>query len=386
MVYFVFYFFRESLQSPFAPSLLNFRRELLPSLFLGLRVYCTPRSDIEDLKLNLRDIGVTYLPLFPSGLVSTLYLIYTLFSLILLFIRFSPDLILYTVKPIVYSGLAIRFLSFFRFKCRDFHFAALITGLGIAFTPTFSRFSLHIFFLSLLQRFLYRLGLSSANTIFFQNPDDQDVFNRLKLIPSSSTVVRIWGSGVNFDLFPFTPLCKNHVFLMVSRLLSSKGVREYAAAAKIVRSQFPLARFHLVGPFDANPSSISRYEVFSWEKAGYLSYLGCHSSVQQFLKECRYFVLPSYREGTPRAVLEAMSIGRPIITTDSPGCRETVVNGVNGFLVPPRDPIALSRAMIQLIHQTDHQTNHMCVSSRNLASERFDVHKVNDLIFSSLGI
>ena len=170
---------------------------------------------------------------------------------------------------------------------------------------------------------------------------------------------------------------------MLSRLLVDKGVREYIAAARLVKSVYPNTLFYLAGNLNSNPASITQEELNEWIEEGLINYLGRISPVQPAIHACRYYVLPSfYREGVPRSVLEAMAMARPIITTDSPGCRETVRDGVNGFLVPPRNPSALAEAMMALIEQSDDETISMAQASLFLAHKYFDVRKINQKMIS----
>jgi glycosyltransferase involved in cell wall biosynthesis len=173
---------------------------------------------------------------------------------------------------------------------------------------------------------------------------------------------------------------------MISRLLVDKGIREYVEAAKIVRSRFSNARFQLAGYLDNNPSSIKDHELQSWINEGDIEYLGEVNSVQSILKSCKFYVLPSYREGTPRSVLEALSTGRPIITTDTPGCRETVIHKKNGLLVPVKDTIALANAMISLLKENNYNLKNMAYESYLLAKNKFEINKVNKSILSIMNL
>jgi glycosyltransferase involved in cell wall biosynthesis len=173
---------------------------------------------------------------------------------------------------------------------------------------------------------------------------------------------------------------------MISRLLVDKGVREYVQAAQIVRSRIPNVTFQLAGYLDENPASISFKELQSWIKQGDIQYLGEIESVQYILKSCRFYVLPSYREGTPRSTLEALSTGRPVITTDVPGCRETVIHKKNGLLVPPRNSEALAKAMIVLLEEKDEIIQDMAKESYLIAKNKYQIEKVNKSILSIIGL
>jgi glycosyltransferase involved in cell wall biosynthesis len=185
------------------------------------------------------------------------------------------------------------------------------------------------------------------------------------------------GSGVDLNLYPLTNLPSKPIFLMIARLLVEKGVREFVEAAKIVRLRFPNAKFQLVGGLDQNPSSISSKELHLWINQGNIEYLGELKSVQSILQSSKFFVLPSYREGTPRSILEALSTGRPIITTDTPGCRETVIHEKNGLLVPVRNATALAKAMIKLLNEKEENLKKMAKESYLIAKNKFEIDKVN---------
>jgi glycosyltransferase involved in cell wall biosynthesis len=172
---------------------------------------------------------------------------------------------------------------------------------------------------------------------------------------------------------------------LIARLLGDKGVREYAQAAALVKQRFPDVTFRLVGWIDDNPDAISQAELDAWIAAGSIEFMGKLSDVRPAIADSCVYVLPSYREGTPRTVLEAMAMGRAVITTDAPGCRETVVDGRNGFLVPVQDVSGLSESMIKLIENPE-QVAAMGARSRQMAEEKYDVHKVNKAMLKEMGL
>jgi len=195
------------------------------------------------------------------------------------------------------------------------------------------------------------------------------------------------GEGVDLKHFHSVPLPQNApVFLLICRLIKEKGVIVYADAARILKQRYPEASFNLLGPFDSNnTSALSRSQIESWHREGVIDYCGETKDVRPFISASSIYVLPSYREGIPRSVLEAMSMGRPIITTDAPGCRETVIHGKNGFLVPIKDVNALVKAMEHFIVNPN-IIKKMGQCSQNLAVEKFDVNKVNDKIMREMGL
>jgi len=177
----------------------------------------------------------------------------------------------------------------------------------------------------------------------------------------------------------------HRVFLLIGRLLGDKGIREYAQAAAQLKKAYPHAQFALAGDFDANPDAVRRAEIEQWVRDGVLDYLGFLPDVRPAIAQCSVYVLPSYREGTPRTVLEAMAMGRAIITTDAPGCRETVVEGENGFLVPVRSADALAQAMLKFLQDPALATR-MGQRSRQIAEQKYDVHKVNAVMLHEMGL
>lgn len=304
-------------------------------------------------------------------------------SLYLLMKKIKPSHVMgYTIKPVIYG-------TFAAWAARISNRYALITGLGYAFQQveeTGSR--------SKLQKMiheLYKQTLSRATKVFFQNPDDLNLFKKLKLISYSTPTAVVNGSGVDvseYTVVPFpmkednTPELK---FLLIARLLGDKGVREYAQAAKLIKAKYPQAQFDLVGWIDDNPDSIEQHELDQWIEEGTIKFWGKLADVKPAIASSSIYVLPSYREGTPRTVLEAMAMGRPIITTDAPGCRETVTDGVNGFLIPVKSVEVLVEAMERFILDPS-LIDSMGKASRKLAENKFDVNTVNEFMLQEMGL
>ena len=363
----------------YAPSLINFRRELLEALVAaGHDVVACASEDDPAIGRALGEIGVTYqpIPLSRTGAnplddLKTLHRFYRTWR------RLQPDLVLaYTIKPVAYGLFAARLAGVDRRY-------ALITGLGSGLVEAHGASGR---LKKALALFVYRRGLKGAKAVFFQNPDNQAFFERQKLIGAAERRVLVNGSGVNLDRFtPSVPDVSRPTFLLIARLLIDKGIREYAAAARLVKARHPDARFLLLGPTDQSPKSQPALEREAWEREGLIVYLGTTDDVRSPIRAASVYVLPSYHEGTPRSTLEAMAMGRAVITTDVPGCRETVVHGENGLLVPARDPEALADAMMTLIRRPE-QVLAMGRASRKLVEEQFDVHKVNQTILTALGI
>lgn len=333
---------------------------------------------VHEVSETLASWGVRFvsIPLARGGL-NPLHDMAAIRSLKLLLQEISPDvLIAYTLKPIIYGGLVVRVVG-------GVEYFPMITGLGYSFTEGYG---LKRIVLRKVVTSLYREGLKNASAVIFQNPDDQSLFSDLSLVPDSARSIRVFGSGVDLSEYPPQPLPNSPVFLMLARLVADKGVREYVEAARLVKHAFPHARFLLAGGLDSNPAAISQSELDVWLKEGVVDYLGPVYPVQPLLSKCRYYVLPSYREGTPRSVLEAMSTGRPVLTTDAPGCRETVEHGRNGLLVPPRDSEALAEAMTDLLTRSEEEVVAMAAASREIVRQRFDVRIVNKSIVEVTGL
>jgi glycosyltransferase involved in cell wall biosynthesis len=237
---------------------------------------------------------------------------------------------------------------------------------------------------------MYALALSRTKVVFFQNSDDAVLFHKLGLLGTQNKVCVVNGSGVDIHQYAFSPIPLGRTgpattFLLIARLLGDKGVREYIEAARRIKAHCPETVFRLVGWIDENPDAIREQELNDWVSEGVVEYLGRLSDVRPAIADCTVYVLPSYREGTPRTVLEAMAMGRPIITTDAPGCRETTVEGENGFLVPVKDVDKLAEVMLRFVHQPE-LASRMGARSRHIAEEKYDVNKVNAVMLHRMGI
>ena len=275
----------------------------------------------------------------------------------------------FTQKAVLYGSLAARSIP-------HSYVFSVFAGLGYLFSED----SALLKPLRPLIYLFFKYALKNNHIVFFQNPDDLNLFVTHRIVPLDRTC-RLYGSGVDTKRFvPGQSQRKRRgetVFLMISRLVASKGVLDYIEAAKILKHDRCRAHFRILGPFDDHPTAVDRDTIQSAVDSGTIEYCGTTTDVRPYLQDADVFVLPSYyREGTPRSSLEALAMAKPIITTDSPGCRETVIHDSNGYLVPVRDPVALSEAMRKLVGERD-QIRTMGARSRKLAEELYDVDKVN---------
>jgi len=365
----------------FAASLRNFRGPLILTLLRqGHEVHVAAPGISTDAEtrdwLALRRVCWHDIPMERTGL-SPAGDLRCLISLVAMMRRIGCDVFLgYTIKPVIWGLFAARLAGVQRR-------AAMITGLGYAFTGTVTGKRALI---QQVVRGLYRMSLRQAGVIFFQNPDDRADFVRMRLLGPSANVRIVNGSGLDLSDWPPQPLPQGPVrFLLIARLLGDKGIREYAAAAAILAARHPAAQFHLIGGLDSNPDAICQAEVDEWTAAGTLVWHGHVADVRSALACCHVYVLPSYREGTPRTVLEAMATGRPVITTNAPGCRETVVDGANGFLVPVKDANALAKVMERFLLEPQ-LISRLGECSLAMVRQRYDVHKVNADVIEALGL
>lgn len=281
-----------------------------------------------------------------------------------------PDLVLgFTIKPNIYACGLSRLLGFAA--------APNVTGLGTAFLGgrAFRR----------LVVVLYRLAFAKAKLVFFQNPDDQQLFVREGIVERSRSRV-LPGSGIDLSRFVPADLPGDMRFLMIARLLGDKGVREYAEAARQVKARFPDARFALLGELDRdNRTAIGQHELDRWIEDGVLDYLGAAADVRPFIAGSTALVLPSYREGLPRTLLEGAAMARPLIGADVPGCRELVRDGVTGFLCEPRDARSLAAAMERLAALSHDLRLRMGQQARAMAEREFDEECVVSAYLELLG-
>lgn len=364
--------------SSFAFSLVNFRGALLRSMVAaGHEVIAVSPDHDADVERTLAEMGVRHVRVaLARASANPLADLATLARYVALILQIRPGLVLaYTQKPIIYGGLAARLAG-------GVPFYALMSGLGYSFgqdaRPLLRR----------IVRTLFRHSVRRARMIFVFNGDDRREMLAQRIIDQRSPVLQVLGSGIDVAHFPHRPLPGGPPgFLMVARLMRDKGLYEYVEAARMVRSRWPGTRFGLLGRIDAqNPTSVREDVVMRWQAEGLIDYLPETRDVRPHLAAATVFVLPSYhREGLPRTILEAMATGRAIVTTDMPGCREPVCEGVNGFLVPPQDAAALAISMERFLIDPALAAR-MGEASRRRAEAEYDVHKVNAMLLQAMGL
>jgi glycosyltransferase involved in cell wall biosynthesis len=361
-------------------SLVNFRGRLLEEMRLaGHEVVAVAPDDDPRVRAKLAEIGVRFrtVSMARTG-INVFADIGTIHALVSLLRTERPDAVVaYTQKPIIYGGIACRIAGIDRFY-------ALMSGLGYLFSEAASN-------RRLLRRIfcqLYRAGLKRARRIFVFNSDDRADMIAAGIVNPDAPVVEVPGSGVDLDRFQRAPLPEGAIhFLMIGRLMRDKGVWEYAQAAAMIAAHHPAVRFSLIGRVEqSNPTGLEEADLARLKQESPVDVIDETDDIPAYLARSHVFVLPTYyREGLPRTILEALAVGRPVITTDTPGCRDAVRQSENGFLVPPRDAGALAEAMRTLISNRE-LIQQMSQKSRLLAETVYDVRKVNALLMKEMGL
>lgn len=359
-----------------------FRRKIITALTeQGYSVHTLTMDDDAGNFNKIKEMGAvpSFYPFSRSGLnpLSDFLNTYQLSKKIK---SIEPDAVLcFFPKPVIFGSLAAKVAG-----VKNIYL--LLEGLGFCFTTHAHKDSWKKNILRNIQVFLYKISLPRANKVLFLNNDDYYDLILEKNIKIKSSAV-IGGIGVDVVDYkysvPPSPPSHNIHFGMVSRLLVEKGVREFVEAAKIIKSKYPSVRFSIAGSIDDNPGGINQLQVDQWMSEGHVEFLGQISEIKSYLEEISVFVLPSYREGVPRSTQEAMSIGRAVITTDVPGCRETIIDGYNGYMIPPWDVTALVDAMTAFIEYPERIVS-MGQASRKIAVEKFDEKDASEKLIGIL--
>jgi glycosyltransferase involved in cell wall biosynthesis len=360
-------------------DIVRFRGWLIRDLTgAGHRVYgCAP--DDPALARQLDGLGATFVPISIARTgTNPLRDFADIARLARLLRSLKADVVLsHGTKSNVFGPLAARLAGVRRIF-------VMVEGMGYAFTDGggWKRRLLRTV-LTLGFGFAFRL----ASGVFVLNETDRDFVRKAKFVSARQPVIKVNGTGIDLEEFAQVPPSDSEApcFLLIARILREKGICEFAEAARMLRGSYPQARFQLLGRYDSNPGALAPADVERWQQEGLIEYLGHTDDVRPFLHACSVYVLPSWREGMPRTIMEAMAVGRAIVTTDVPGCRETVVEGDNGFMVPAREPRALAAAMRHFIENPKLAAT-MGARSRALAERRFDVHQVNRQMMQAIAL
>ncbi|QXX85739.1 glycosyltransferase family 4 protein [Acinetobacter lwoffii] len=369
-----------------AYNLYNFRKDFIfACLEQGHQVYAFV-SEYDDQWLDIiKNLGATPISYQLSrGGLNPLSDLYSIFQLINKIKEIQPDIVFsYSTKPIIYATLAA-------YKTNVPYIYGMIEGLGSPFTIHKHGQSLKTKFIRFVQISLYRLAFPYLDKIIFLNRDDpKDLVHHYNL-PHKNNAIEVLGPiGLNLQEYAYTKWDteKNLSFIFIARLIAEKGIFEYLEAARIVKEKYPDITFKIIGGLDPeNPTGLKQAQLDQLIETGIIEYAGFVKDVNQRIRESAVFVLPSYyREGVPRSTQEAMAIGRPVITTDVPGCNETVVEGVTGFLIPKWDVNALVKKMIYFIEYPE-QVNEMGYQGFLYAKKNFNADHINHRLLQILGM
>lgn len=366
-----------------AECVYNFRKDLILELVAkGYKVYAFTTDNIPSELEKISALGA--IPIhykFDRGGLNPLEEIKNTIILYQKIKKINPYLVLsYFAKPTIFGTIAAKMAKVPRIF-------AMLEGLGYTFTEQPEGLSTKTKFIKQSQIALFKLSLPLADGVIFLNPDDPKdllVKNNIEV----KEVHLLGGIGINLEDYPFSAkqLNDNITFIFVGRLLKEKGINEYVNAAKIVKNKYPRTKFVVLGAADnSNLGSLTQTDIENLVQTNLIVYPGRVDNVASWVEDSDVFVLPSYREGIPKSTQEAMAIGRAVITTDVPGCRETVIDGVNGFIVPKWNPQALAEKMIYFIEHPEKVTQ-MGNESYKIAQERFDSTKVNDRLLKILNL
>ncbi|WP_192938294.1 MULTISPECIES: glycosyltransferase family 4 protein [Flagellimonas] len=362
----------------YANSLIHFRGDFIADLLKnGFMVYGAAPDMSQEIHSKLTEMGAIPLEyqLQRTGM-NPFNDLKSILELKKIIKAHDIDLVFpYTIKPVIYGSIAA--------NMSKIPAVSLITGLGFTFTGTSKKART----LQKITELLYKVSIRKNKLVIFQNRDDHKLFLERNIIKEDNKVDFVSGSGVNLNSYPTRVNNKTTdkiIFILVARLIREKGIHLFIEAASLLKKEFPNAEFHVIGKPDQSPSAIHLEQLHKLNEQGTIVYHGRQKNVAEFLFNSDIFVLPTfYREGVPRSILEALSVGMPIITTDSPGCRETVVKGENGILVAPQDLDSLVEAM-RFFLENPKQIEIKGSKSRELAEQKFDVKIINAKLISLL--
>lgn len=364
-----------------ASSIYGFRAPLIKELLKsGHKVYALVSeysSDSELDKIREMEVDLELYGLNRGG-VNFLSDLYQTFKLVKKISEIKPDVVFsYFAKPVIFGTIAAKLA---KVPTR----IAMLEGLGYTFTEQPNGSSLKSKLIKFIQVFLYKLSLPLASTVIFLNNDDpKDLLEKYNI--NTKNMVVLGGIGLDLEEYKYAQIDDNLSilrFLFIGRLLKEKGIYEFLTAAKIVKEKYPNTTFIVLGSIDEeNFGSLKKEELNNYIDNGIIEYPGQVKNISEWLAKSHIFVLPSYREGVPRSTQEAMAVGRAVITTDVPGCRDTVIDGFNGFLVPKWNSEKLAEKMCFFIENPSNVAQ-MGNNSHSMAVEKFDVNKVNQRLIS----
>lgn len=371
--------------STVASSILGFRANLIKALLHRQYIVYTFVSEYSQEDLNniaaLGAIPITYE--LNRGGMNPLSDARATYALSVKIKEIAPDLVFsYFSKPVIFGTLAAKLAKVPRV-------IGMLEGLGYAFTEQPEGLSKKAQLIKSIQVLLYKIALPQLDKIIFLNPDDpKDLLETYHIKVKQVDI--LGGIGLDLDEYNYQPIetIDSPInFLFIGRMLKEKGIHDFISAAKIVKQSHPDVQFTVLGAIDPfNPGALQQSELDRLISLNVINYPGQVDDVQKWIADSHVFVLPSYyREGVPRSTQEAMAIGRAVITTDVPGCRETVVDGVNGFLVEKWNPQALAEKMIYFIEHPE-EIKKMGYESYKIAQDKFDADKVNKRLINMLGL
>ena len=364
-------------------SIYYFRKDFIKHLIRQNNIVYTLTSESDENELNkIKELGaIPFTYSLRRGGLNPLSDIKSTIDLSRQITSIKPDVVFsYFVKPVIFGTIASK-------MARVPRVTGMLEGLGYSFTEQPEGFSRKARMIKSIQVALYKVALPQLDELIFLNPDDpKDLLEKYSIKAKSVHV--LGGIGLDLEEYTYqtTPNTKVINFLFIGRLLKEKGIHEFVAAAKLVKQDYPNVKFTILGAIDeSNPGALKKSELDKLTSSGIIEYPGHVDNIADWIANSHVFILPSYREGVPRSTQEAMAIGRPVITTDVPGCRETVINDVNGFLVERWSPEALAEKMIYFINHPEH-IEKMGLESYKIAQDKFDAYKVNKRLLKILGL
>lgn len=356
-------------------SFLNFRKELILEIIKKKHtLHCVAPKIGEKTKNFFSQNKITYstysLRNNSLNFIRDFKVIYQITKII---IKNKPNLIFaYTLKPVVFGSFVSRFF-------RNLECHSLFTGLGYLFINN----SIKIKFIRFVLSYVMKFSLIKNKSIIFQNKDDYKLIKRLLNFKNENIFKIIEGSGVNTSFYYQHSIPIEKKFLMIARIIKDKGIFEYINASKLIKKKYPNTTCSIAGWFDENPSAINRQDFYNKIK-GKIKFFENVNDIREIIKNHSIVVLPSYREGLPRSLLESMSMCRPIITTNVPGCKSTVIENYNGLLVEPKNYLDLYAAMEKMIKFDE--LKKMGLNSRKLVIDKFEMNLINSQFTSLMNL